>query len=83
MQSSDRETLIVERGDLKPGDRLYQVDQGQAILVQERRHWDCQCTAWHWDCDIGPGGDVWCVKECVKYECTPFPEPGSVAPARA
>ena len=82
MQSSERETLVVERGGLKAGDRLYELDHNRGVLLQERRMWDCKCTQRHYDCDIGPGGDVWCTEVCTKYECTAFPEPGSVAPAR-
>lgn len=77
--NSKSETLEIRRGDLKAGDRLMQYDQHHAVLQRANGEWWCDCTEWEWDCDIGPGGEVWCTKICVAMSCTRGP---SIGPAR-
>lgn len=77
-----RERVEITRGELDKGDRIIQIDDRQAVLMRAGGEWWCECTDWEWDCDIGPGGDVWCVKKCVKMSCERLPVVGSMAPAR-
>lgn len=71
-KGSSRETVTIERGALGKGDRMTELGNGMAVLQRANREWWCVCKHKHWDCDIGPDGDVWCVEKCLKYECTPM-----------
>ena len=70
---SDRaEYVEIKRGALQKGDRFTEIGANNAVLQRMRGEWWCVCKEKHWDCDIGPNGDVWCTEKCVRYECTPI-----------
>ena len=82
MESKREKTIEIKRGNLEEGDRLFQTSHHQAVLMRAGGEWWCECKEWEWDCDIGPGGDVWCTKVCVRMECDRLPVVGSMATAR-
>ena len=72
------EKVVIKRADLKRGDQVIELDNGQSIVSRAGLgDWWCECTQWHWDCDLGPNGEVWCTKVCVRMDCQRLP---AVAP---